>query len=584
MTASALKLWSLLTPAERRKALALAVLMFVVGIVEVTGLISVVPLIAVLTSATDPCARIGGAAGTLCSRLLPTRDPYVLGGLAFGLIAMSNLLAFAVTWLSSRLNWAVWRRLSARVLGAYLEKPYEYFFDVHSSVVVKNVVLETERFANLVFMPALIIVSRIIVTVAVILLVVAVDPTVSFGIIVLLALLYIAVYRQLQGRVRSSGDIAFAARERISGIATETVAGVRELRMLGCEEHFAKRFRTAGRTLARQYVYSMVVSVMPRYVIETGAFALILGVAVYLSYKLGGWQTAAPLLAFYILAAYRLLPQFQQIYVNAMLVQQNARIVDALSELTLATPSPAPTVGRISPSKAPTPPVALDNVTYRYPGTEKPVLDRATMEIPARSTVGLVGATGAGKSTIIDLIAGLLSPQQGTIKLNGHPLDAGLATAWRTRIGYVPQVPYLLDDTVRRNIAFGLPDEEISHDGVERAAKLANIHDFIAGLPQGYDTMVGERGVRLSGGQRQRLVIARALYRDPEVLIFDEATSALDQDTEQAVMEAIRTLSHQKTLLIISHRPATLQGCDIVYEVADGRIAPRQATALRSSA
>ena len=583
MTATARKLWLLLTPPERHKALALAALMFVVGVVEVTGLISVVPLIAVLTSATDPCARLGGAAGTMCSRLLPTRDPYVLGGLAFGLIAMSNLLAFAVTWLSSRLNWAVWRRLSARVLGAYLEKPYEYFFDVHSSVVVKNVVLETERFANLVFMPALIIVSRVIVTVAVILLVVAVDPTVSLGIIVLLALLYVAVYRQLQGRVRSSGDIAFAARERISGIATETVAGVRELRMLGCEEHFAKRFRTAARTLARQYVYSMVVSVMPRYVIETAAFALILGVAVYLSYKLGGWQTAAPLLAFYILAAYRLLPQFQQIYVNAMLVQQNARIVDALSELTVATPAAAPAVA-ISSSRAPTPPVALDNVTYRYPGTEKPVLERATLEIPARSTVGLVGATGAGKSTIIDLIAGLLSPQQGAITLNGQPLDAGLAPAWRTRIGYVPQVPYLLDDTIGRNIAFGLPDEEISQSGVERAAKLANIHDFIAGLPQGYGTMVGERGVRLSGGQRQRLVIARALYRDPEVLIFDEATSALDQDTEQAVMEAIRTLSHQKTLLIISHRPATLQGCDIVYEVADGRVTRRQATALRSSA
>jgi len=158
------------------------------------------------------------------------------------------------------------------------------------------------------------------------------------------------------------------------------------------------------------------------------------------------------------------------------------------------------------------------------------------------------------------------------------------AAAWRDRVGYVPQMLFLLDDSIRRNIAFGLHDDQISQEQVEHAARLANIHDFIARLPDGYDTKVGERGVRLSGGQRQRLVIARALYRDPEVLIFDEATSALDHDTEQAVMEAIRTLSHQKTLLIISHRPATLQGCDIVYEVADGTIAPRQATALRSSA
>jgi ABC-type multidrug transport system fused ATPase/permease subunit len=532
--------------------------MFLVGLVEVTGLISVVPLVAVLTSAADPCARLGEATGAMCTRLLPTRDPYVLAGLAFGLIAISNLLAFTVTWLSARLNWSVWRRLSARVFGAYLEKPYEYFFDVHSSVVVKNVVFETERFANLVFMPTLVLASRIIVTLAVILLVVAVDPTVSLGIIALLALLYLAVYRQLQGRVRSSGDIAFGARERISGIATETVGGVRELRMLGCEDHFAARFRAAAGTLARQYVYQVVVSVAPRYVIETAAFALMLGVAVYLAHKLGGWQTAAPLLAFYVLAAYRLLPQFQQIYVNAMLVQQNARIVDALAELTVEDSTQHLPAAAAQPAGELRPPIVLERVTYRYPGTEKAVLEQATMEIPARATVGLAGATGAGKSTIIDLIAGLLPPQQGAITLNGRRLDAAAAPAWRTRIGYVPQVPYLLDDTIRRN--------------------------FIAGLPEGYETMVGERGVRLSGGQRQRLVIARALYRDPEVLVFDEATSALDQETEQAVMEAIRTLAHQKTLLIISHRPATLQGCDVVYEVADGKITRRQTAPLRSSA
>ena len=285
--------------------------MFIVGAVEVTGLISVVPLVAVLTSAADPCARLGGTASAVCTRMLPTRDPYVLAGVAFFLIAISNVLAFTVTWLSARLNWSVWRRLSAWVFGAYLDKPYEYFFDVHSSVVVKNVVVETERFGNLVFMPVLVLTSRIIVTAAVIILVLLVDPSVSLAVILVLAGLYVAVYRQLQGRVRTSGDIAFNARENLSGIATETVAGVRELRMLGCQPHFADRFRRSAHTLARQYVYGVVASVMPRYVIETIAFALMLGVAVYLSHKLGGWQAAAPLLAFYVFAAYRLLPQFQ---------------------------------------------------------------------------------------------------------------------------------------------------------------------------------------------------------------------------------------------------------------------------------
>jgi ATP-binding cassette, subfamily B, bacterial PglK len=584
LTGTASRIWSLLTPTERRRALLLSVLMFAVGIVEVTGLISVVPLVAVLTSTADPCARLGESAGAVCNKLLPTRDPYVLGALAFGLIAMSNVLAFIVVWLSARLNWSVWRRLAARIFAGYLDKPYEYFFDVHSSVVVKNVVFETERFANQVFMPALVLLSRIIVTVAVVLLVVAVDPSVSLGIIALLALLYAVVYRQLQGRVRASGDVAFNARERISGVATDTVAGVREIRMLGCEQHFASRFGQAGETLARHYVYGTIASIMPRYVIETAAFALILVMAVYLSHKLGGWQTAAPLLAFYIFSAYRLLPQFQQIYFNAMLVQQNARVVDELAQLGSAT-APAAAFAPPQPQAASFhPPIRLEGVCYSYPGVRKPVLEAADMEIPARSTVGLVGATGSGKSTIIDLIAGLLVPQAGAITLNGIPLTRERAAAWRTRIGYVPQVPFLLDDSIRRNIAFGLPEEQISDAAVERAARLANIHDFIASLPDRYETLAGERGARLSGGQRQRLVIARALYREPEVLIFDEATSALDQETEQAVMDAIQTLAHQKTLLIISHRPATLQGCDLVYEVADGKIMPRHLAALRSSA
>jgi ATP-binding cassette, subfamily B, bacterial PglK len=567
------KLWRLLTAAERRHALSLAALMFLVGIVEVTGILSTVPLVAVLTSASDPCIRLGASAAGMCERLLPSRDPYVLGSLAFALIAGSNALAFVVTWLSARLNWSLWRRLSAEVFDRYLQKPYEYFFDVHSAGIVRNVVFETERFANLVVMPVLVLLSRLIVATAVIATVVAVEPWVSIILVGALTGLYGLVYRRLRGRVRASGETAFEARHRISTITAETAGGVREVRMLGSAPHFAARFDRAAATLAKQYVYGMVMSVAPRYVIETGAFAVMLGVAVYLSHKLGDWQSAAPLLAFYVLAAYRLLPQFQQIYTNAMVVQQNAVIVDALVEAT-APPVATAVDGEASarPRVPLAPPIRIRSLTYRYPGTSKAVLERTDMEIPARATVGLVGATGAGKSTIIDLIAGLLQPNEGAVELNGVTLDARLAPSWRARIGYVPQVLFLLDDTIRRNIAFGLDDAAISFEAVERAARAANIHEFVAGLPEGYDTVVGERGVRLSGGQRQRLVIARALYRDPDVLIFDEATSALDQETEQAVMEAIRNLSHRKTLLIISHRPATLAGCDLVYEVADGRI------------
>jgi len=580
-------LWRLLTPAERRSSLWLGLLMLATGAIEVSGLISVVPLVAVLTSSVDPCARLGQTAGRLCAQALPSRDPYVLGGLAFVLIATSNLLAFAVAWLSARLAFAVWRRVATNLFNNYIERPYEYFFRVHSSEVVKNVALETERFAHLVFMPMLVLVSRAVITAAVIALVLVVDASVSIVVVAFMGGLYAFVYRRLQGRMRRSGQLALAARTRISNITTETIGGIREVRMLACESYFADKFARSSSTLAREYLYGVVVSVLPRYIIETTAFVLMLGLAVYLHRALGDWQAAAPLLAFYVFTAYRLLPQFQQIYANAMAIQQNAVVVDTLGELLLAPPLVHATEQLPSSAQGEKdlrPPIRVRDVTYRYAGVDRPVLSSANMEIPARATVGLVGATGAGKSTIIDLIAGLLYPTQGTVEVNGMPLDDRLAISWRRRIGYVPQVLFLLDDSIRRNIAFGLDDPAISQQEVERAARAANIHDFIASLPEGYDTLVGERGVRFSGGQRQRLVIARALYRDPEVLIFDEATSALDQETEQAVMDAIGTLSHQKTLFIISHRPATLQGCDLVYEVADGKINLHKPGALRSSA
>jgi ATP-binding cassette, subfamily B, bacterial PglK len=579
------QLWGLLTPPEKGRSVRLALLMLLSSAIEVSGVLSVVPLVAVMTSATDPCLALGDTASAVCSRMLPSRNPYVLALIAFGLIALSNLLAFCVTWLSASLTWSVWRRLSTEVLANYLRKPYEFFFHSHSSTIVKNIVHETERLSRGVLMPMLIVASRVVVTLGIVLLVVVVNPALSLVIFLLLAAVYLLAYRRVQSPIRRTGELAFSGREQIGRIATESITGVRELRMLDCGPQFSATFGRAADSLARQYVAGVALGVMPRYLIETLAFALVLGLAVYLSQSFGGWQSAAPLFAFYVFAAYRLLPQFQQIFANAMSVYENARLAEALAEV--AGPQDVST-DQVQTEQRPAvelrPPVKLDSVTYSYPGTSSAVLDKASMEIPARSTVGLVGATGEGKSTVIDLIAGLLEPGAGAITLNGTRLDAGFAPAWRTRIGYVPQVPFLLDDTIRRNIAFGLPDEGISQQGVERAARLANIHDFIASLPQGYETPTGERGVRLSGGQRQRLVIARALYRDPEMLIFDEATSALDQETEQAVMEAIRTLAHKKTLLIISHRPATLEGCDLVYEVADGKITLRQPAERRSSA
>ena len=212
-------------------------------------------------------------------------------------------------------------------------------------------------------------------------------------------------------------------------------------------------------------------------------------------------------------------------------------------------------------------------MTFNYPKAETPVLEDFNLTIHARKMVGLVGGTGAGKTTLIDILLGLLTPQEGEMLIDGVKLDKGNLRMWQRNIGYVPQHIYLCDDTVTRNIAFGVLDEDIDHQAVERAARLASIHDFVTGdLPLGYETEVGERGVRLSGGQRQRIGIARALYYNPSVLVFDEATSALDGITEDVILEAIHQLAHQKTIIIVAHRLSTVRECNNIYLLEKGRI------------
>ncbi len=217
----------------------------------------------------------------------------------------------------------------------------------------------------------------------------------------------------------------------------------------------------------------------------------------------------------------------------------------------------------------------LRDVDFRYPGAEAMTLAHLTMRIEAKQVIGLVGHTGAGKTTLVDLVLGLLLPSDWEILVNGVALDPASVRAWRTHCGYVPQDVFLADDTVTANIAFGVPDSDIDRDAVETAARVAQLHAFVANLPKGYDTIVGERGIRMSGGQRQRIGIARALYRDPEVLILDEATNALDGVTESAVMDTIQSLARRKTILVIAHRLTTVKKCDVICMLDEGHVTAR---------
>jgi ABC-type multidrug transport system fused ATPase/permease subunit len=355
----------------------------------------------------------------------------------------------------------------------------------------------------------------------------------------------------------------------------ETFGSIKDVKVGGLEGLLLQRFDSPALRFARAQSFQSVAGQMPRFALEALAFGGLLLVVIYLMTRPGGLQQALPVLAVYAFGAYRLMPALQGFYTQLVSMRFAGPVLETLyQDLTQLVPEGS---ARLPLERAEPlglrEHIRLDGVTYRYPKSERPAVRDLTLEIPVRSTVGFVGKTGCGKTTTVDILLGLLRPQQGQLLVDGKPITADNLRAWQASIGYVPQHIYLADASIRANIAFGIPPERVDQAGVERAARIANLHDFVTReLPQGYDTTVGERGVRLSGGQRQRVGIARALYHDPELLILDEATSALDNLTEQAVMEAVHNLGQRKTVVLIAHRLSTVRECDRVFMLEGGRL------------
>jgi ABC-type multidrug transport system fused ATPase/permease subunit len=339
-----------------------------------------------------------------------------------------------------------------------------------------------------------------------------------------------------------------------------------------------RRFLRPARTLARRQISAGLMSQLPSFAIQGLLFGGMILTLLYLMARHGGFQEALPVAALYAFAGYRLMPAVQAIYRDISQLRFSEAALDSLctdfASLQTEAPRARPKGDDGREDRLPLErELELRDVSYGYPNAARPALHQLSLTIQAFSTVGIVGSTGSGKTTTVDLVLGLLRPREGSILADDVEITDERVRAWQRSLGYVPQQIFLADETVAGNIAFGLPAREIDRAAVERAARIANLHDFVIGeLPDGYETKVGERGVRLSGGQRQRIGIARALYHDPDVLILDEATSALDNLTEQAVMEAVHRLGSRKTIVLIAHRLTTVRNCDCIYLLEQGRL------------
>ncbi len=566
---------TLLTPRERRYVLALLPALALMALVEALGVASIMPFLALLTDSeavfsSAPLHWLYDALGFSSSE----RFLFFLGLGALAALALSNAFSVFILWRVSRLTWMQNHRLSSRLMARYLARPYPFFLNRNSAELGKNILLEASQVVTGVLVPGMLLVAKGFVTLALLVLLVLVDPLLTLLVATVLGGAYLGIFVLLRRKLSAlSAERVAVARARFQSIS-EAFGGVKEVKMMGREGAFFGRFFRPSERFSEILVTEAVVSFVPKYVLEVFAFGGILFISLYLLAQ-GDLAQVLPVIGVYAFASYRLMPALQQIFDALTKVRLSLASLELLHHDLHGSEAAAWEEGVFETSHAEAGlavahDICLERVTYSYPETPRASLQDVTLRIPARSSVALVGRTGAGKTTAVDILLGLLSPQSGALLVDGQVVAGPLLPRWRQSIGYVPQHIYLSDDSVARNIAFGLAEPDM--DAVERAARTAHLHDFIQGLPEGYATLVGERGVRLSGGQRQRIGIARALYHDPAVLVLDEATSALDGLTEEGVFRALQQLSGSKTLIMIAHRMSTVRACDNVVLLEAGRI------------
>ena len=410
------------------------------------------------------------------------------------------------------------------------------------------------------------------VALALLILLLVVDPLLALAVGLVLGLAYAGIFVVVSGWLNRLGVARVKANQARYTAVSEAFGAAKEVKVGGLEQAYTQRFAKPAEIYAKGQATAQIIARLPRFALEAVAFGGMLLVMLYLMTKSGSFAAALPIIALYAFAGYRLMPALQQIYGAFTQLRFAGPALDALHKDLMSLQAADALHGNLTPLPL-TQAINLNQVSYRYPNASQLALNGIDLTIPAHSTVGFVGTTGSGKTTTVDVILGLLEPQEGSLSVDGQTITAANRWQWQRSIGYVPQHIYLADDSVAANIAFGVNAKDIDQQAVERAAKIANLHEFVLNdLPQGYATTVGERGVRLSGGQRQRIGIARTLYHNPQVLILDEATSALDNLTEQAVMEAVNNLGHDITIILIAHRLSTVRQCDQIYLLERGEV------------
>lgn len=546
--------------------------MVIASLAEIVSIGAVLPFLAVLT-VPDRIFGHPAAQSFIQQAGLTSADQLLLPlTIAFGLAALAaGGMRLMLAWASVRLAFTTGADLSISIYRRTLYQAYAIHVGRNSSEVITGITTKTNSVIYQIIAPALMLLSSVIMLVAILSVLLTVEPYISFAAFVGFGLIYLLIIRFTKAqKLRNAQRIARESTQVVKSLQ-EGLGGVRDVLLDGSQAAYCQIYRSADLPLRRAQGDNQFVSQSPRYFVEALGMTLIAGLAYVLAQQPEGIGKAIPVLGALAIGAQRLLPLMQNAYVSWSSIQgAQASFQDTLDLLDQPLPAYAD-----QPAPEPIPfhrHIRLNRLSFRY-GPQLPwVLENLNLVIDRGSRVGLIGTTGCGKSTLIDIVMGLLEPTQGSMEIDDQTITLDNHRLWQAHIAHVPQAIFLTDSTIEENIAFGIPPGKIDRERVRQAARQAQIADVIETWPKQYKTLVGERGIRLSGGQRQRIGIARALYKRADVIVFDEATSALDNDTEQAVMQAIDGLSADLTILIIAHRLTTLRNCTQIVDIADGRV------------
>ena len=557
--------WAILTQKERRNLIWIFSLMLFGTVLETFSLGLVVPVVGLLTKSEylKSHPRI--------DELLnyPSQTQFVVGAMLLLVLVyvVKSIFLIGSLWVQYGYSTAVTKRLGRTLFENYLKQPFTYHLQRNSATLIRNSQNSASVMSGTID-PILSIAADALVTTGMMMLLLVIEPKGTIITILVFALSSLALRRFSSRRIRLWGEAQNFHKGKIIQHLQQGFGGVKDVKILGRENYFVNQYSDhldGNANVLRRFSLAQAI---PRFGLE---ILMMIGLASLVSTMvLSGQELTGilPVLGLFGAAAFRLLPAVNRSILSAQTINLNRPLVDGVAAdlgLSISTTSTKSVHGHLASS------ISVENLSFSYETSTTQALMGVSIGISRGEAVGLVGPSGSGKSTLVDILLGLLEPTSGRVLVDGNDIHDNLR-GWQDQIGYVPQSIFLTDDTLRRNVAFGLPKGENDDDAVKSAIRSAQLEDFVASLPDGLDTIVGERGVRLSGGQRQRIGIARALYNNPDVLVLDEATSSLDTDTEHGVMQAVQALQGEKTVIIVAHRLSTVEYCDRLYRLENARI------------